>query len=98
MNYQAKQQNTGRVMFLSKYMYFQGPHQFSLNLIGLCHHRRCVARGSVQILNAPFVVLTQLQRVRVTIEWAHHSIGLKGVLQAQNMAKLMSCHLEEVCA
>lgn len=84
--------------FLSKYMYFQGPHQFSLNLIGLGHHRWCVPRGSVQILNAPFVILTQLQRVSVTIEWAHHSIRLKGVLQAQNMAKLMSCHLEEVCA
>lgn len=79
-------------------MYLRGAHQFTLNLIGFCHHRWCVPRRSIQILDAPFVILTKLQRVRVTIEGAHYSIRLKGVLQAQHMAKLMSCHLEEVCA
>ncbi len=73
-------------------------HQSSVYLIGLCHHWRCLPRGAVQILDAPLVILTQLQRVGVAIERTHHSIRLQGVLQAQDMAKLVSCHLQEISA
>ena len=73
-------------------------HQFSAEVIGLGYFRWCVPRGSIQILNAPLVILTQLQRIRVAVERTHHSIGLQGVLQAQDMAKLMSSHLEKISA
>lgn len=70
----------------------------SVNLISLCYIRGCILRRAVQILDAPLVVLTQLQRVGVAVEGIHHSIRLQGVLQAQDVAELMSCHLQEVSA
>lgn len=55
-------------------------------------------RWAIQILDTHLVILTQLQRVGVAVEGRHHSIRLQGVLQAQDMAKLMSCYLYEVSA
>lgn len=59
----------------------------------------CVAglhRGPVQGLDAPHVVLAQLGGVGLAVEGRHHRARLQGVLQAQHVAKLMSCHLQEV--
>lgn len=50
------------------------------------------------MLNASLIIITKLQRVRVTVERTHHRIGVLRVLKAQNMAELMSSHLQEISA
>lgn len=73
-------------------------HQFRADVIGLWDLRRSVHRWSVQILNTSLVVITKLQRVGVTVERTHHCIRFLGVLKAQDMAKLVSSHLQEISA
>lgn len=68
-------------------------HHSNAYLIGLRHVGWYVRRGAVQILDTPLVVLAQLQWVGVAVEGRHHSIWLHRMLQAQDMSKLMSCHL-----
>lgn len=55
-------------------------------------------RATVEVLDAPGVVLAEPQGVGVAVEGRHDGAGFQRVLQAQHVAKLMSCHLQEVCA
>lgn len=50
--------------------------------------------ATIEVLDASGVVLTELQGVRVAVEGRHDGAGFQRVLQAQNMAKLVSCHLQ----
>lgn len=77
------------------------------NLIGLWvgrgrrWWRRCGQDSRVspvQILDALLVVLAQPQRVREGVVGRHDGPRLAGVLQAQDVPKLMGSNLEEVCA
>lgn len=63
-----------------------------VNLIG--HLRWCMDWATIEVLDASGVVLTELQGVRVAVEGRHDGAGFQRVLQAQNMAKLVSCHLQ----
>lgn len=53
---------------------------------------------AVQVLDPQLVILAQLQGIGEAVIRGHHCTRFPGVLQAQNMPKLMSSHLEEVCA
>lgn len=53
---------------------------------------------SVQVLDAPLVVLAQLQRVGEGVVCGHDGSRLTRVLQAEDVPELMGSNLEEVCA
>lgn len=60
--------------------------------------RRDLRVSAVQILNALLVILAQPQRVREGVVSGHDGPRLAGVLQAQDVSKLMGSNLEKVRA
>lgn len=69
------------------------------NLIGFCRDLVLGLRlGTVEILDAFFVILAELQGIGEAVKWRHDGSRLHGVLQTQDVTKLMSCHLQEVCS
>lgn len=66
------------------------------DLVGVADVGRDVEGRPVQILDAPHVILTELWRVGIAVERRHHGARLQGVLQAQHVAKLVSCHLQKI--
>lgn len=78
------------------------------NLIGLCVSWEWRWRWgrwgwglwsrAIQVLDAFPVIITELQWVSEAVEGRHDGPRHKRVLQAQYMTKLMSCHLQQVCA
>lgn len=69
------------------------PYYSDVYLVCLSHLGFYVQREPVQILDTPLIILTKLWRIGVTVERRHYSTRLQGMLQAQHMTKLMSCHL-----
>lgn len=67
-------------------------HHVSIDLIGYLWW--CMDWGTIEVLNASGVILTELQGIGVAVERRHDSAGFQRVLQAQNMTKLVSCHLQ----
>ena len=63
-----------------------------------CRFGRDMRTRAIQVLDPSLVILTELQRIGETVEGGHHCPRLSGVLQAQDVSKLMGRHLEEVCA
>lgn len=48
---------------------------------------------AVEVLNAPSVIWAEAQWVSEGVERGHKGLSRRGVLQPENMAKFMSCHL-----
>lgn len=88
---------TDKLNFYSFLVIFS-PHHSGFYLIGLCDDRRGFSQRAIQVLDALLVIVAQLQGIGEAVIRGHHCTRFPGVLQAQNMPKLMSSHLEEVCA
>lgn len=48
---------------------------------------------AIEVLDAPSVIWAEAQWVSEGVERGHEGLSCCGVLQPQNMAKFMSCHL-----
>lgn len=48
---------------------------------------------AIEVLDAPSVIWAEAQWVSEGVERGHEGLSCCGVLQTQNMAKFMSCHL-----
>lgn len=68
------------------------PHHVIVDLIG--HFWWRMDWEAIEVLDPPGVVLTKSQGVGVAVEGRHDRARFQRVLQAQNMAKLVSCNLQ----
>lgn len=74
------------------------------NIIGICPSLGAQGWGgggggqlgpaAIEVLDAPSVIWAKAQRVSEGVERGHESLSCCGVLQSQNMAEFMGCHLE----
>lgn len=71
-------------------------HHISIDLIG--HLRWSMDWATVEVLDASGVILTEPEGVGVAIEGRHDGARFQRVLQAQNVPKLVSCHLQQIRA
>ena len=88
---------TDKLDFYSFLVIFS-PHHSCFDLIGLCDDGRGFSQRTIQVLDALLVIVAQLQGIGEAVEGGHDGSFDQGMLEAEDVAKLMGRHLQEIRA